>query len=69
MANITIPIGGMHCQHCVGSVKSALAALAGVKSVQVDLGKGQAVVEGEALDVAAIKAAIDDIGFEAGDPV
>lgn len=69
MATVTIPIGGMHCQHCVGSVKTALTVLSGVKNVEVDLGKGLAVVEGDAPDVSAIKKAIDDIGFEAGEPV
>ena len=39
----TIAIEGMHCQHCVGAVKEALAAVAGVTSVVVSLENNNAV--------------------------
>ncbi len=69
MARITIPIGGMTCNHCVQSVKTALSAQSGVTAVDVDLAKGQAIVSGENLNVAALRTAIDDIGFEAGEVI
>ncbi len=59
----TIAIEGMHCQHCVGAVKEALAAVAGVTGVTVSLEKNNAVVEGNA-DDAALKAAVEDTGFD-----
>jgi copper chaperone len=58
-----VKIKGMSCQHCVQSVAEALEKLDGVQSVVVDLDKGEAQIEGAA-DPAAIKAAIDKIGFE-----
>ncbi len=66
MAQVTIPIGGMTCNHCVQSVKNKLSGMAGVSAVDVDLAKGQAVVTGDDLDVKAMCTAIDDMGFEAG---
>ncbi len=69
MASITIPVTSMHCQNCVNAVKGKLSSLPGVASVDVDLQKGQAVIAGEGVDVATVKEAIDDLGFEAGDPV
>ena len=61
----TIAIEGMHCQHCVGAVKEALAAVAGVTSVVVSLEKNNAVVEGTGLDDAVLKAAVEDTGLKA----
>lgn len=60
----TIAIEGMHCQHCVAAVNEALEAVSGVTSVKVSLEKNNAVVEGESLDDAALKAAVEDTGFD-----
>lgn len=60
----TIAIEGMHCQHCVGAVKEALAAVNGVTSVVVSLEKKNAVVEGVGFDDATLKTAVEDTGFD-----
>lgn len=60
----TIAIEGMHCQHCVAAVNEALEAVSGVTSVKVSLEKNNAVVEGESLDDAVLKAAVEDTGFD-----
>lgn len=67
MSKIIIPIGGMHCQHCVTSVKNKLSSMAGVDGVEVNLEKGEAAVSGASLDVAALRAAIEELGFDAGE--
>ena len=59
----TISIEGMHCQHCVAAVNEALQAVPGVTSVAVSLENNNAVVEGATLDDAALKAAVEDTGF------
>lgn len=64
---ITIPIGGMSCKHCVASVTNTLSSMPGVTGVDVSLERGQAVVAGQNLDVAAMRAAIEDLGFDAGE--
>ena len=58
-----LTIEGMSCGHCVMHVKSALQDVAGVKSVDVDLAKKSAMVEGEALSDAALKAAVAEAGY------
>jgi len=58
-----LTIEGMSCGHCVMHVKSALEEIAGVKSVNVDLVKKSAMVEGEALSDTALKAAVADAGY------
>jgi copper chaperone len=58
-----LTIEGMSCGHCVMHVKSALQAVAGVTAVEVDLVKKSAMVEGEALSDAALKAAVSEAGY------
>lgn len=60
----TIAIEGMHCQHCVAAVTEALKDVSGVSSVQVSLEHNNAVVEGEGFNDAALKAAVEDTGFD-----
>lgn len=61
----SLEVKGMHCPKCVASVTKALSGVSGLTNVSVDLAKGLATFDGEA-DEAAIKAAIDAIGFEPG---
>ena len=61
---IKLEIKGMSCGHCVGAVTRALEGVAGVESVEVDLERAEARVEGRA-DAAALIAAVVDEGYEA----
>ena len=69
-SRVTIPVSGMHCSHCVSRVKAALMKMGGVKSVDADLDKGQAVVAFELgkVDTSKMVEAIDGLGFKAGTP-
>jgi copper chaperone len=58
-------VSGMSCGHCEAAVKEEVSALDGVESVDVDLTTKLVVVRGEGLDDAAIRAAIDEAGYEA----
>jgi len=55
----------MHCAHCVAAVQEEVSAVPGVESVTVDLETKRVDVAGEALDDAAIRAAIEEAGYEA----
>ncbi len=60
-----IKIKGMSCQHCVMAVTKALAALDGVKDVQVDLKSGVATYEEvKAVAPEVVAAAIKKAGYE-----
>jgi copper ion binding protein len=58
-------VPGMHCAHCVGAVEEEVSAVPGVESVTVDLETKRVDVAGQALDDAAIRAAIEEAGYEA----
>lgn len=65
MAKTTLKIEGMMCEGCVNSVKTSLEKTEKVRSVEVNLKKGTAVVEHDgAADDALIKAVVD-AGFRA----
>lgn len=56
---------GMSCQHCVAAVSEEVGALPGVTDVQVDLATGRlSITAGIPLDGAAVRAAIDEAGYE-----
>ena len=58
-------VRGMHCKHCEASVKDEVSSVPGVSQVLVDLRRKRVEVRGAALDDAAIRAAIEDAGYEA----
>jgi copper chaperone CopZ len=58
-------VPAMSCAHCERGVSSELASVAGVESVAVDLETKQVVVRGSGLDDAALRAAIEEAGYEA----
>jgi copper chaperone CopZ len=55
----------MHCGHCEAAVSAEVGAVAGVESVDVDLDGKLVTVRGSVLDDAAIRAAIDEAGYQA----
>ena len=62
---IRLKVSGMSCDHCVRAVNEALAAVEGVDSVvEVNLDRGEALVEGEP-EIGALLAAIAEEGYSA----
>jgi copper chaperone len=62
---VTYTVPGMHCGHCEQAVSEELSAVEGVDSVDVDLETKLVTVVGSGLDDAALRAAIDEAGYEA----
>lgn len=58
-----LSVEGMSCGHCVMHVKSALEDVQGVTTVEVDLLKKQAMVEGDGLNDAALSSAVAEAGY------
>ena len=65
MPEITYTVPAMSCEHCVGAVAGELRAVPGVVSVDVDLTTKLVSVRGDDLDDAALRAAIEEAGYEA----
>ena len=61
----TYTVSGVSCDHCVKAVSDEVSGVSGVESVQINLDTKAVVVRGDELDDAAIRAAIDEAGYEA----
>ncbi|MEU2899278.1 heavy-metal-associated domain-containing protein [Streptomyces sp. NPDC088106] len=58
-------VSGMSCGHCEGAVSGEISALPGVSSVAAVASSGEVtVVSAAPLDEAAVRAAVDEAGFE-----
>ncbi|KAJ8246747.1 hypothetical protein GJAV_G00254930 [Gymnothorax javanicus] len=66
-AHVTIRVKGMTCQSCVGTIEGQLGQLAGVLSVRVSLGSGEAAIlyAPAVIQPEQMRAAIEDMGFDA----
>jgi Cu+-exporting ATPase len=66
---VVIPVEGMTCDHCVGTVKSALERLPGVHSASVDLANRRAEVslDPEIADRLKLKTAVEAAGYSVPD--
>jgi copper chaperone CopZ len=65
MTEITYMVPGMSCGHCKQAVASELAEITGVDSVDVNLDTKLVTVRGQNLDDGALRAAIEEVGYEA----
>lgn len=62
---VTYQVSGMSCGHCERAVTEEVSALAGVTEVRAVASTGQVTVtSAEPLDVAAVRAAVDEAGYE-----
>lgn len=65
--NTTYAVSGMTCGHCVNAVTEELAALPGVRTVDVDLVPGipsaVRVVSDKELDLARVRDAVEEAGY------
>ena len=60
----TYSVPGVSCEHCVRAVTEEVGRVAGVESVVVDLDSKRVTVSGEAIDDGAVRAAIDEAGYD-----
>jgi copper chaperone CopZ len=61
---VSYTVPGIHCAHCEAALKRELEPVAGVESVDVDLEQKRVSVQGTSLDDAALRAAIDEAGYD-----
>ncbi|MFE2938943.1 heavy-metal-associated domain-containing protein [Streptomyces sp. NPDC059255] len=58
-------VTGMTCGHCEGAVAGEISGIEGVTSVQATAATGEVTVVSQApLDEAAVRAAVDEAGYE-----
>ena len=61
---VTYAVPGMSCDHCRAAIASEVAQVPGVTSVDVDLDRKHVTVGGDHLDDLAVRAAIDEAGYD-----
>jgi copper chaperone CopZ len=59
----TVP--AIHCAHCATSIREEVFEVEGVEDVAVDLDTKLVTVSGNELDDAALRAAIEEAGYQA----
>ena len=62
--SMQVGVQGMTCDHCVKAVSEAARSVDGVDDAQVDLDAGTVTVEGDSVDMAELKRAIVEAGYE-----
>jgi copper chaperone len=62
---LTYSVPAMHCANCERAVREEVAAVRGVAMVDVDLETKLVTVTGQALDDSALRAAIEEAGYQA----
>ena len=63
--SLTYSVPAIHCAHCAMSIREEVSEVEGVDEVAVDLDTKIVTVSGSDLDDAALRAAIEEAGYEA----
>jgi copper chaperone len=61
---LTYSVPGVSCEHCRTAITKEVVAVAGVETVEVDLGRKLVSVSGHGLDDGQVRAAIDEAGYD-----
>ena len=61
----TYNVPAIHCAHCEMSIREEVSEVEGVEDVAVDLETKLVTVSGRTLDDVALRAAIEEAGYEA----
>ena len=64
MQDLTFSVPAISCGHCVNAITEEVMKVDGVRELDIDLDAKVVLVRGEHLDDEAIRAAIDEAGFE-----
>jgi copper chaperone CopZ len=62
--HLTYAVPGVSCGHCRAAIEAEVSQVAGVTAVAVDLDAKRVDVRGAGLDDGAVRAAIDEAGFD-----
>jgi len=62
---IAYTVAGMSCGHCKAAVEGEVGRVPGVEFVEADLNTKLVLVRGAGLEDGALRAAIDEAGYEA----
>ena len=64
MNNIVLDVKGMSCGHCAAAVKTAVLALEGIESVEIDLQSEKVCISYNNITIEDIKSVIEEQGYD-----
>lgn len=64
MAEVTLKLGGLTCQHCVSTVKQAIEGLEGVQSAEVEIESARVNFDDSAVSRDQIEDAVIKAGYK-----
>jgi uncharacterized membrane protein YraQ (UPF0718 family)/copper chaperone CopZ len=64
MAEKTVKVSGMTCNHCKANVQNNLSSIHGIDSIEIDLESGKVRMTGETIDLAEVKNKVESIGYQ-----
>jgi copper chaperone CopZ len=67
MAEVRYRVPAISCDHCVRAISDEVGQIAGVEEVTVDVAAKVVTVRGEGLYDPALRAAIDEAGYDVQD--
>ena len=62
---VTYSVPAIHCAHCAQSIQEEVSEVEGVDDVAVDIDTKVVTITGNLLDDTALRAAIEEAGYEA----
>ncbi len=62
--NSKIKVEGMTCNHCKANVENGIKSIAGVVSTTADITTGEVKIEGENVDLEAVKNTVNGLGYK-----
>ena len=69
MAEKTVKVSGMTCNHCKTNVQNNLSSIEGIENIDIDLDSGKVKMTGDDIDLSAVKSKVESIGYEYGGEV
>jgi len=66
--DLTLAIGGMHCQECANTIRRALLECPNVARAEVSFDRKEARIWGDGLDYGILVSAVNDLGYTALHP-
>lgn len=67
MSEIRYNVPAISCDHCVNAISGEVRKVPGVREVTVSVPEHSVTVRGDGLDDAALRAAIDEAGYDVKD--
>ena len=67
MDKLEVKVANVKCGGCVNAIQEGLAALPGIRSIDVDITSGMVSIQGTKLDNAVINSKLGELGYPVSD--